>query len=169
EGIHPLESGLFRYKFRRDRRPGLPIEPRWKFYPKYAVESAVKMAKWFKLWARLRGVYVKIKRDPKKWEYTDLALTPVTDEEVEAGDFPHPFRRRLSRRSSGGSRRTPKRASTRWHRQGHSPALRDPPQRRGIKGRRRRSAPSLPLTLVRFRVRNGVVERSARPKQSLGT
>ncbi|HKP03652.1 MAG TPA: radical SAM protein [Chthoniobacterales bacterium] len=89
EGIHPLESGLFRYKFRRDRRPGLPIEPRWKFYPKYAVESVQKMAKWFKLWARLRSVYVKIKRDPKKWEYTDLALTPVTDEEIETLEIFH--------------------------------------------------------------------------------
>ena len=39
EKIHPLETGLFRYKFRRDRRPGIPIEPSWKFYPKYAVES----------------------------------------------------------------------------------------------------------------------------------
>jgi hypothetical protein len=78
-----------RYKFRRDRRPGLPIEPRCKFYPKYALESAVKMAKWFKLWARLRGVYVKIKHDPKKWEYTDLALTPVTDEEVETLEIFH--------------------------------------------------------------------------------
>ena len=35
EKIHPLESGLFRLKFRRDRRPGLPIEPIWKFYPAY--------------------------------------------------------------------------------------------------------------------------------------
>ena len=39
EKIHPLESGLFRFKFRRDRRPGLPILPRWKFYPSYAIES----------------------------------------------------------------------------------------------------------------------------------
>src|SRR2546423_2541388 len=33
EKVHPLESGLFRLKFRRDRRPGLPIEPGWKVYP----------------------------------------------------------------------------------------------------------------------------------------
>jgi hypothetical protein len=37
----------------------------------------------------LRGVYVKIKRDPKKWEYTDLALMPVTDEEVETLEIFH--------------------------------------------------------------------------------
>ena len=55
EEIHPLESGLFRFKFRRDRRPGLPIEPRWKFYPKYAVESVVKMGRWFKLCGGFAG------------------------------------------------------------------------------------------------------------------
>src|SRR5947207_463251 len=54
EGIHPLESGLFRFRFRRDRRPGLPIEPRWRFYPKYATESVKKLGKWLMLFARLR-------------------------------------------------------------------------------------------------------------------
>jgi len=31
----------------------------------------------------------KIKRVPKKWEYTDLALSPVTDEEVETLEIFH--------------------------------------------------------------------------------
>ena len=35
ERIHPLEGGFLRLKFRRDRRPGLPIEPAWQFYPRY--------------------------------------------------------------------------------------------------------------------------------------
>ena len=30
ENIHPLESGFMRLKFRRDRRPTLPIEPVWR-------------------------------------------------------------------------------------------------------------------------------------------
>jgi hypothetical protein len=81
EGIHPLETGLFRYKFRHDRRPGLPIEPIWKFYPKYAIESVVKLAKWGALYSKLRAIYVKAKRDPKKLDYMDLAMTPVTDDE----------------------------------------------------------------------------------------
>src|SRR5205807_4207293 len=81
EKIHPLETGLFRYKFRRDRRPGLPIEPIWKFYPKYAMESVVKLGKWIALYSRLRAIYVRVKKDPKKLEYMDLAMTPVTDDE----------------------------------------------------------------------------------------
>ncbi|HWS71715.1 MAG TPA: B12-binding domain-containing radical SAM protein, partial [Thermoanaerobaculia bacterium] len=43
EGVHPLEAGFFRYKFRRDRRAGLEIVPRWRFYPAYAIESASKL------------------------------------------------------------------------------------------------------------------------------
>src|SRR5438105_4697765 len=54
EKVHPLESGLFRLKFRRDRRPGLPIEPVWKFYPRYFIESVKKMAKLAILYTRLR-------------------------------------------------------------------------------------------------------------------
>ena len=89
EKIHPLESGLFRFKFRRDRRPGLPIESRWKFYPKYALESVRKLGKWFMLYSRLRRVYVRIKRDPRKLEYMDLALTPVADDDVEKLEMFH--------------------------------------------------------------------------------
>ena len=45
EGIHPLESGVFRLKYRKDRRPTQPIEPIWTFYPKYWIESIMKVAK----------------------------------------------------------------------------------------------------------------------------
>ena len=83
EKIHPLESGLFRLKFRRDRRPGLPIEPFWKFYPIYTIESIVKMVRLAALYFRLRRMYLRIKKDPERFNYTDLALTPVTDHDVE--------------------------------------------------------------------------------------
>jgi hypothetical protein len=42
EGVHPLEGGAFRLKFRRDRRPGLPVESRFVFYPRYLYEILVK-------------------------------------------------------------------------------------------------------------------------------
>ena len=42
ENVHPVESGILRREFRRDRRPGLPIEPVWSFYPKYIAETARK-------------------------------------------------------------------------------------------------------------------------------
>ncbi|MDK3018568.1 B12-binding domain-containing radical SAM protein [Pseudodonghicola flavimaris] len=31
--LHPLQAGIWRRKRRTERRPGLPIEPRWSFYP----------------------------------------------------------------------------------------------------------------------------------------
>ena len=83
EKIHPLESGLLRLKFRRDRRPGLRIESVWTFYPAYLIESIVKMARWMALYFRLRRIYIRIKKDPKTFKYMDVALTPVTDHDVD--------------------------------------------------------------------------------------
>ncbi|HVR39793.1 MAG TPA: radical SAM protein, partial [Thermoanaerobaculia bacterium] len=83
EGVHPLEAGFFRKKFRRDRRSGFAIEPRWKFYPSYVAETFSKLWRWGSLYAGLRRKYVRIKRDPQRLEYMDVALTPVTDHDLE--------------------------------------------------------------------------------------
>lgn len=83
EKVHPLESGVFRLKFRRDRRPNLPLEPVWKFYPKYWVESFYKLGKLAALYTRLRRLYLRLKKDKKRFKYTDLALTPVTENDLE--------------------------------------------------------------------------------------
>jgi hypothetical protein len=89
EGVHPLEAGLFRYKFRRDRRSGFAIEPRWKFYPGYVIESFRKLSQWARLYFGLRRVYVRIRKDPQRYEYMDTALTPVSDEELEMLELFH--------------------------------------------------------------------------------
>jgi radical SAM superfamily enzyme YgiQ (UPF0313 family) len=81
EGVHPLEAGFLRLKFRRDRRPGLSIEPLWRFYPRYYSETAIKLVRWGALYLRLRRIYLQIKRDPRRSEYTDLAMTPISDDE----------------------------------------------------------------------------------------
>jgi len=54
-----------------------------RFYPAYYAETVVKLYRWLALYLRLRRKYLAIKHDPRKLEYTDLALTPVTDEEEE--------------------------------------------------------------------------------------
>lgn len=82
ENVHPLESGFLRMKFRRDRRPTLPREPVWSFYPKFLLETVVKNARWAYTYLRLRRIYLRIKHDPKRYEYRDLAITPVTDDET---------------------------------------------------------------------------------------
>ncbi len=87
EGIHPLEGGFLRRKYRRDRRPGLPIESPFVFYPKYLMHLARTHVAMFKLWWRYNQVRKRIKADPKRREYTDLALTPVTDDELDELDL----------------------------------------------------------------------------------
>ena len=87
ENVHPVESGIFRLKFRRDRRPTMPIEPVWVFYPKYAAELVRKTYGWISLYVRLRRIYLRIKFDPRRYEYTDLAITPVGDDEVETHEM----------------------------------------------------------------------------------
>jgi hypothetical protein len=89
EKIHPLEAGFFRLKFRRDRRPTLSTVSAWKFYPAYAFETVNKLTKWAALYLRLRRKYMRIKRDARRYDYSDLALTPVTDEEVETLELFH--------------------------------------------------------------------------------
>jgi radical SAM superfamily enzyme YgiQ (UPF0313 family) len=83
EGIHPLEGGFLRLKFRRDRRSSVPRESPLIFYPKAAAELIWKQVKWAHLYLRLYRMYGQLKKDPRRSEYTDLALTPVTDDEVE--------------------------------------------------------------------------------------
>ena len=87
ENIHPLESGFLRRKFRRDRRPGFAIEPVWQFYPKYFTETAVKLVRWGTLYLRLRRIYLRIKRDPQRFAYTDLAMSEVADGDVETPEL----------------------------------------------------------------------------------
>ena len=89
EGVHPLEAGFFRYKFRKDRRSGLPIVPAWRFWPSFVAESVGKLGRWISLYAGLRRTYVRIKKDAKRMEYMDLALTPVTDAEIDTLELFH--------------------------------------------------------------------------------
>jgi hypothetical protein len=83
EGMHPLQCGLFRLKYRRDRRPGFPIEPVWKFYPKYWWETVSKHVRLVGYWLELELMLRKAKREQARTPYIDLALSPVTEDETE--------------------------------------------------------------------------------------
>ncbi|HEV3245694.1 MAG TPA: radical SAM protein [Beijerinckiaceae bacterium] len=83
EKIHPLEGGYLRRKVRRDRRPGMPIENPFVFYPKYAAELIAKHVKIAGIVWRMGRTRRAIKRDPKARLYRDLALTAVADEDLE--------------------------------------------------------------------------------------
>ena len=82
EGIHPLEGGVLRMKYRADRRQGMPIVPIGLFHYRLAVENWKKI----RIYARLawQGWRIgrRVKNDPKRLDYTDLALEPVFDEDL---------------------------------------------------------------------------------------
>jgi radical SAM superfamily enzyme YgiQ (UPF0313 family) len=80
EHVHPLEGGALRLKSRGERRPHLPREPVWVFYPRYFAETAVKAVRWATLAIRLERLARKIKNDPHRFEYMDQALTPLINE-----------------------------------------------------------------------------------------
>ena len=82
ERIHPLEGGFLRKRYRRDRRPEMGIEPVWLFYPKHWGSVAARLARWAALYIKLRRIYLRIKNDPNRYAYTDLAMTPVADDEA---------------------------------------------------------------------------------------
>jgi hypothetical protein len=83
EGIHPLEGGVIRMKYRRDRRYGMPIEPAGVFHWKLAVETIRKLRIYGRLAWQAWRIGQKVRNDPKRHEYMDLALTPVEDEDMD--------------------------------------------------------------------------------------
>ncbi len=83
EKLHPLEGGIFRLKFRRDRRPGMPIVHPLIFYPSYAFETVAKHAKYALAILHACWLYWRISHDPGKLAYTDLAITPTEESELE--------------------------------------------------------------------------------------
>ena len=83
EGIHPLEGGIFRRKIRTMRRPTFPKEnPLW-FYPKRVFEVLQTGLKWGMLVWKFQGILKRVKADPDKKSYTDLALTPDLEQDDE--------------------------------------------------------------------------------------
>ena len=87
EKIHPLEGGFLRLKFRRSRRPELPLETPLLFYPKYLASTLWKQLCWVSLYLRLRLIYRKVRGNAERFEYMDLALAPVSDDEFETREL----------------------------------------------------------------------------------
>jgi hypothetical protein len=83
EELHPLQWGIFRVKYRNDRRPGLAIESPVSFYANYAAETARKAVKLVRRWRHLKSIVAKIEADPHAKAYQDDALVPVGEEDSE--------------------------------------------------------------------------------------
>ena len=87
EGVHPLQSGVIRLRHPSERRPGLPRELAWIFWPRLAWDTVHKT---FVTLSRLSGLSIdaiKAVRDPERDNYMDQALTPVHDDDDETLDL----------------------------------------------------------------------------------
>jgi hypothetical protein len=83
DGVHPLQSGLFRRKHPSERRPGLPPENAMVFWSRYLWHMVVTHVVLASSVARLALTAILIARSRGAQTYTDLALTPVHDGEDE--------------------------------------------------------------------------------------
>jgi Radical SAM superfamily len=81
EGVHPLQSGIFRLRHPDERRPGLPRENALLF--RIRLSSDLIRKTWFTLstLTRLSYTAIRISSDPKRLEYADEAMARVTDDD----------------------------------------------------------------------------------------
>jgi len=83
EHIHPLESGILRLKFRRDRRAGMPAVNPVVFYPVYVAETLGKLVRYgWALWQAAR-LQKRLFADPDRHSYVDVATRPAEADDLE--------------------------------------------------------------------------------------
>ena len=83
EKIDPLQGGYLRRKYRKDRRPSLPVESPFVFYPRYVGELLYKHVKIAQLAWRFHRFKKRLLRDPEARNYSDVALTPDQEDSAE--------------------------------------------------------------------------------------
>jgi Radical SAM superfamily len=89
EGVHPLEGGALRLKFRRDRRLGVRRENPLLFYPRYVGETLIKAWRYWRVYKRFKATLDEALAAPDRWTYSDLAIAPPQTDEFEALDLYH--------------------------------------------------------------------------------
>jgi len=91
EGVHPLESGAIRMKYRRDRRHGLPLENPFVFYARLAREACQKIWGYASLYLQSQRILNEVMAAPDRADYSDLAIAPQQNE-LEVLDLYHATR-----------------------------------------------------------------------------
>ena len=83
EGVHPLEGGAFRLKYRRDRRHGLKLESPFVFYPRYGYGIVTKAWGYLRFFLRVRAIMKDVLEAPDRATYSDIAIEPPREDEFE--------------------------------------------------------------------------------------
>jgi radical SAM superfamily enzyme YgiQ (UPF0313 family) len=81
EDVHPLDGGVFRRKYRRDRRPTLPLENPLLFHWRESWRMIVKHARFVALYWRYRRTWKRVARD--RTPYCDLATAQTSAAEAD--------------------------------------------------------------------------------------
>jgi hypothetical protein len=82
ENIHPLQAGLFRRKHPTELRYGLPPVSLWAFYTDHISNTITNNLKLIGTIVWILGLKRRIERDPLRRSYSDVALTPVVDDDA---------------------------------------------------------------------------------------
>ena len=85
--LHPLEAGVLRRKYRLDRRPAMPREGILTFYPRMLMETIVKLVKFSLIVFESYRIHRRVRRDADRSNYTDLAITPPSQAELDTLDL----------------------------------------------------------------------------------
>jgi hypothetical protein len=80
EGVHPLQSGIFRRKCRTQRRPCFRRENPLLFYSRRLREIVGTYVPGLWFFYKLQRLGRRIQRDPAASAYSDIAIMPVTDD-----------------------------------------------------------------------------------------
>jgi radical SAM superfamily enzyme YgiQ (UPF0313 family) len=83
ENVHPMDSGVFRRKFRGDRRSGRPIENVIMFYGRYITEIMVKHVKFFMTYLVYHQIYRRVMNESVPMVEHDVAMKPVDMSELD--------------------------------------------------------------------------------------
>ena len=88
ENVHPLQGGILRLKHPSERRPGLPRENAWIFWPRFVWETLSKARDPGRHDRQAAGLGRRPSHAiPRRAHYMDQALTPVGDDEDETLDL----------------------------------------------------------------------------------
>jgi hypothetical protein len=89
EGVHPLEGGAFRRKFRRDRRPDMPRESPLRFYPRYVSDIILKGWRYWSIFRSFKAILKEVLSAPDRWSYSDVAIAAPREDELETLELYH--------------------------------------------------------------------------------
>jgi hypothetical protein len=84
-----MEGGILRRKRRASRRPGFPRALPGLFELGFALETAGKAWRAVRCYWRRPRSSAEVIADPDRLAYTDLAILPATDDDVETLDLFH--------------------------------------------------------------------------------